>query len=298
MTCYYQAPVFGIETQGSLGSNEPSFCNNSIEIPSGDRTINKELVYSGSKGWWNSENEGAGLFFEANAITDRVVSGDFDNDGFHDDIATVYALETGGTAIRVFAADGTSFNYQGDWVNFSNYTASKVTGRVVSGDFDQDGFEDDIVAFYDYGSRQTRAHVFLGKKTSLSYQYSRGWWSSTAFEAASLTNKLVVGDFYNTGYNTDIAAAVAGNLTLFKSSGTALEKRTVSVIDYSGNDSDRVVVGDFSCTEKTQSNCSNRANDIAILKNALGVEGNNTGMEFKVIENIYRAKTYHSLFIR
>jgi hypothetical protein len=34
----YQLPVFGMDSQGSCGGNEPSFCSSSMEILSGETT--------------------------------------------------------------------------------------------------------------------------------------------------------------------------------------------------------------------------------------------------------------------
>jgi hypothetical protein len=34
----YQTPVFGMDSQGSCGGSEPSFCKSSMEILSGERT--------------------------------------------------------------------------------------------------------------------------------------------------------------------------------------------------------------------------------------------------------------------
>ena len=114
--------------------------------------------------------------YDPDKITGRVVSGDFDNDGFWDDIAAFYDYGNGETRIHTFLSNGNTFSYQYStgWWNSTGYTATKITDRVVSGDFDKDGKVDDIAAFYDYGGGNTRIHVWLSNGSGFSYQYSTG----------------------------------------------------------------------------------------------------------------------------
>jgi hypothetical protein len=131
--------------------------------------------------------------YDPDKITGRVVSGDFDNDGNWDDIAAFYDYGGGQTRIHVFKSTGTTMQYSGSggWWSTFGYTAGQVTGRVVSGDFDRDGDVDDIAAFYDYGGGQTRIHVWLSNGSSLSYQGSTGWWSSTGYSSSQITNRVL-----------------------------------------------------------------------------------------------------------
>ena len=86
----------------------------------------------------------------------------------------------------------------GFW-NVTGYVANNITGRVVSGDFDNDGRQDDIAAFYDYGNNETRIHVWRGSGSSLQYHSALGYWNSTGYNANSLTGRVVAGDFFNDG---------------------------------------------------------------------------------------------------
>lgn len=131
--------------------------------------------------------------YDADKITGRIVSGDFDQDGREDDIAMFYDYGNNETRIHLLIGMGNQFSYQGaaGWWSTAGYTAGKVTGRVVSGDFDRDDKKDDIAAFYDYGDGQTRIHVWLSNGSSLAYQGAAGWWSATGYMASKITGRVV-----------------------------------------------------------------------------------------------------------
>jgi len=149
--------------------------------------------------------------YDPDKITGRIVSGDFDGDGFWDDIAAFYDYGNGETRIHTFRSNGSTFVYSSSvgWWNSNGYTASKVTDRVVSGDFDHDGHVDDIAAFYDYGGGNTRIHVWLSNGSGFSYQYSTGWWISnpfTDFTASKISKRVVSLNIDRDGNNySDIA---------------------------------------------------------------------------------------------
>lgn len=131
--------------------------------------------------------------YNADKVTGRVVSGDFDRDGIWDDIAMFYDYGGGQTRIHVLKGTGSSFQYQGSsgWWSTYGYTAGKVTDRVVAGDFDRDGKEDDIAAFYDYGGGQTRIHVWTSNGSSFSYSGANGWWSTYGYTASKISGRVV-----------------------------------------------------------------------------------------------------------
>ena len=157
------------------------------------------FVYQGDAGWE------AQLSYNSDKIKWRVVSGDFDGDNFDDDIAALYAVDSGGTRLDTWISDGNSFNYQNaGWWNSSSYNANKVTGRVLSGDFDRDGDFDDIGAFYDAGNDVTKVHVWSSNGSSFDYQDS-AWWSKTGYPASKLTGRVVAGNFDGDKYNDNIA---------------------------------------------------------------------------------------------
>ncbi|MBK9192779.1 MAG: T9SS type A sorting domain-containing protein [Crocinitomicaceae bacterium] len=197
--------------------------------------------------------------YDVTKITNRVVSGDFDNDGNNDDIAAFYDYGSGNTRIHVWLGSPSGFSYQGStgWWSVTNggYDCNKITSRVVCGDFDHDGFQDDIAAFFNNGGSNTRIHVWKSTGSAFTYSGSTGWWSSSSLNSNLLTGRVVVGDFDQDNFLDDIAAfydnGTGTNLRVWKSSGTAFT--------YSGNtgwwnvpngyDTDnftgRVVSGDF-----------------------------------------------------
>ncbi len=211
--------------------------------------------YSSSNGWWH------GSSYTASNVSKRVVSGDFDRDGKKDDIAAFYDYGSGHTRIHVWTSNGSSFNTPQTWWIVSGYTAGQISGRLVSGDFDRDGYEDDIAAFYDYGGGQTRIHVwttntnFWGTGISFNYQNSTGWWSTFGYTAGQITDRVVSGDFDRDGYKDDIAAFYdngGGNTSIhtWRSTGSSFTySNSFGWWNTSGYDANkitgRVVSGDF-----------------------------------------------------
>ena len=137
------------------------------------RSNGNAFQYYNSSGWWSTTG------YDANKITNRVVSGDFDADGRKDDIAAFYDYSNGTSRIHVWQSTGSNLSYsggQGLWDEV--YESSKITNRVVAGDFDSDGKLDDICAFYDYADAcgSTRTHVWkgvgvAGSNTNNSFSY-------------------------------------------------------------------------------------------------------------------------------
>lgn len=98
-------------------------------------------------------------------------------------------------------------------VTFSNclglvegeYDPQQIENKIATGDFDNDGKEDDIVAFYDYTNFSTAMHVWLSDGTKFNYQGDNGWWYGNSFDASRVLD-VVTGDFDNDGYRDDVAA--------------------------------------------------------------------------------------------
>jgi len=150
-----------------------------------------QFTYQGDNGWWTS------TAFDADKIAGKVVSGDFDRDGYKDDVAAFYQYSGAETRAFVWLSSGTSFSYPGTWYSsgVGMFDASKITGRVVSGDFDRDGFKDDVTALYEYSGFATTAFVWLSGGSTFS---SPGTWYSSGsgmFDAAMTTGNVVSGDF-------------------------------------------------------------------------------------------------------
>jgi hypothetical protein len=161
------------------------------------------FVYQGGNGWWNVPSG-----YTASNPTGRLVSGDFDRDGYHDDIAALYH-SSGVATMHVWLSNGSSFGYQngaGWWQSSQgSYTGSNPTYRLVSGDFDRDGYQDDIAALYAYSGGRTDIHVW---RTSGSSFFINTYWNSGlgSYTAHQVTGRVVSGDFDGDGYHDDIAA--------------------------------------------------------------------------------------------
>ena len=168
------------------------------------------LAYS-----WYYETSG----YDANKITGRVVSGDFDRDGFVDDIAALYDYGTGGAKMHVFNSNGTTITQNNPFWETTGYNANMTTGTLVSGNFDKSGtinhYNDDIIAFYDYGSGNVKAHVWSNTGNN-NFGYS--WkWQRSGFNVSEIRGRVFqfqnkndnglknyhVAALYNYGTSTD-----------------------------------------------------------------------------------------------
>jgi hypothetical protein len=188
------------------------------------------------------------LNYESDLITNRVVSGDFDNDGYEDDIAAFADYGNNTAKIHVWESNGKSFEYRWDW-NIEGYDVNKITGRVVSGNFDNDAYNDDIAAFYDYGNGNVKMHVWRSNGTTFTYSWE---WVETGYDCNMTTNRVVSGDFDNDGKKDDIAAfydygGQSVKLNLWEFNGTSFNYRwDWQANGYNANKiSGRVVSGDF-----------------------------------------------------
>ena len=153
-----------------------------------------KFIYPDSYGWWSPDE-----YYDANMITDRVASGDFNGDG-KDDIVALYDYGNGESRMHAFLSDGSKLNYQGSagWWRANSYYANMVTGRLVSGDFNNDG-KDDIATLYDYENSESRMHAFLSDGSKLNYQGPAGWWKANSYDANMVTGRLVSGNFDGIG---------------------------------------------------------------------------------------------------
>lgn len=213
---------------------------------------NESLTYPSSQGWWSKPG------YNASKISGTVVCGDFDHDGKKDDIAAFYNPSPEVARIDVWLSNGSSFIYSAEdsWWLKAGYDTEKIKGRVVCGDFDEDNYEDDIAVFYDYGGSKTRIHTFLSNGIDeFIYSNSAGWWSYNYYYANAVTNRVVTGDFDNDGYNDDIATfydyhSIYTRMHLFTSTGNDFQYSGSPGVWYgpsykANNISKKVVSGDF-----------------------------------------------------
>ncbi len=204
--------------QGSGGwwaSNSGSFCASSIKAATagdfnndGKDDIAAFYDYgSGGTGIWVFLNSGdsftpyywwtADPSFSASSIK-YVVSGNFGTDNY-DDIAVFYGSGSD-TTVYVFAATGSNF-IRYSWWSSSGYSLSSTYG-AASGDFDYDG-DDDVAVVYDYGSDNTRIHVFLATGSYFYYPSNYGWWQGSGYRASLVKHAL--SEKYNGGGLEDLA---------------------------------------------------------------------------------------------
>jgi hypothetical protein len=208
--------------------------------------------YSGSNGWW------IGSSYTASRIKNRVVSGDFDSDGKKNDIAVFYDYGGQETKIHIWISNGAGFDApQTVWAT-TGYDATKISGRIVSGDFDGDGNKNEIAVFYDYGNNETRIHVWridsnwLNQLTGATYSGSSGWWQSNSFQAGKISDRVVSGNFDKTTSKDEIAVFYDdGNnqtsIRVFKASGVSFVMNNWwMTAGYDANKiTNRTVSGDF-----------------------------------------------------
>lgn len=166
---------------------------------------------------WSNTTIWSTTGYDADKITNRVVVGDFDNDGLMNDIAAFYDYGGFNSKIHVFSlnADLNSFSVVSSGIQSytwyyqtSGYNCNNITGRMVVGDFDRDGYVDDIATLYDYGSSNSAMHVFRSNGSSITQ--SNPYWTTSGYTASVVTGTLVAGNFDKSGVfnhlNDDIVA--------------------------------------------------------------------------------------------
>lgn len=131
---------------------------------------------------------------------DRALAGDFTNDGI-DDIALVIQQRDGSFQIRVWSEG----RYRvGSYLDPGYpYSLALNQGRTAAGDFDGDGFTDDIVMARDIGSHRIRLVRFLfdgPDNVTVSRQRA-------AVAPSRVDDRMLVGDFTNDGID-DVAFVI------------------------------------------------------------------------------------------
>ena len=146
--------------------------------------------------------------FNASRITGRVVAGDFDGCG-KDEIATFYDHLNNNTAIYTFipvnSGSGWYFGVA-EWGLPFGFDSSRITGRVVAGDFDGCG-KDEIVTFYDFSNNATAAYTFISVSSSVGVSFGvQEWGFPFSFDASRVTNRIAAGNFTGMNAKSEIVA--------------------------------------------------------------------------------------------
>jgi cell wall-associated NlpC family hydrolase len=133
--------------------------------------------------------------FNADSITGRVVSGDFNGDG-KDEIVALYDYKDATVTMFQFSlnSDGQTFSDKSVWSSKS-FTGDRVTA-MVAGDFDGDR-KDEVLIFYDYGDNVTG--MFELKMNSNGTFTDRYAWECKTYNSNCMRNKTVAGDFNGDG---------------------------------------------------------------------------------------------------
>ncbi|GAA0762403.1 NlpC/P60 family protein [Clostridium sartagoforme] len=133
--------------------------------------------------------------FNADSITGRVVSGDFNGDG-KDEIVALYDYKDATVTMFQFSlnSDEQTFSDKSVWSSKS-FTGDRVTA-MVAGDFDGDR-KDEVLIFYDYGNNVTG--MFELKMNSNGTFTDRYAWECKTYNSNCMRNKTVAGDFNGDG---------------------------------------------------------------------------------------------------
>ena len=210
--------------------NNSTYVNFAGDLPASNNpnTSAEELVANfGSNYYYPSDPYWLG--YDPSQISNKLASGDFNGDGYNDDIAGIYDNGNGTINVHVWKTDPNSKKaliYSGGsgWWYGSSYTGSNVTGRVVAGNYDPALGASDLAAFYDYGSNVTQIHVWRPNSTGTAFQSPAVWWNTSGYNATKITNRVVTGS-YGGGASHDIAAFYdngngTGNLHVWLSNGS------------------------------------------------------------------------------
>jgi hypothetical protein len=205
--------------------------------------INNSGEFTPQRWWYGGD-------FDANQVEQTIVSGDFDNDGFIDDIAAFYNYDQKQTKIYVWKSNGKQFAWPGTWWIGNDFNSTKIQGTTVSGDFDHDGFIDDIASLYNYNDGYCK--IFVWNSTKNNFVWPHTYFSQKNFNADNIKNSVVSGDFNNNGFIDNIAAFYSNDENL--SSIIVFEKNNGKFTEpaewwYGSNENiitkTRLVAGDF-----------------------------------------------------
>jgi len=174
--------------------------------------------------WWYAGD------FDANQVAQTIVAGDFDHDGFVDDIAAFYDYEKKRTKVFVWKSNGKEFAWPGKWWVGNDFNSTRIKGTIVAGDFDHDGFKDDIATLYNYVDDYCKIFVWTTNGQKFNWPYT--WFAQENFMASNAQNSIIVGDFNNNGFVDNIAALYkndenTSSILVFEKGKRAFEKPAI-----------------------------------------------------------------------
>ena len=153
----------------------------------------------------NWRDSGASIGISGNNSYNQPLTGDFDEDGYQDDIAYygICGADSHG-CWRVHLSDGNIFNNWRDYGASTWFATSGPLSTPVVGDFDNDYFVDDIAYYGKCGSNGSfcwRIHFSNGTTFNTWGDYGASMW----FNNSSYQSTPVAGDFDNDSFIDDIA---------------------------------------------------------------------------------------------
>ena len=158
-------------------------------------------AHIGNGSGFSVQNFGGNMWFAGNAPTNVPVAGDFDNDGYVDDIVYWGKCGSGTDCWRVHMSDGSSFSSVANFGNGMWFQGSTPANAPVVGDFDNDEFVDDIAYWGKCGSGTDCWRVHYSNGSSF---LTAGAGADMWFEGSTPVHEPVVGDFDNDGFADDL----------------------------------------------------------------------------------------------
>lgn len=137
---------------------------------------------------------GAQMWFGGDDETKKPVVGDFDNDGFVDDIAYNGLCGSGTPCWRVHKSDGNAFSVAGYGAQMW-FEDDQPINAPMAGDYDADGFVDDIAYFGKCGAGQScwRVHIGSGSQFSAANFGGEIWFAGSDSIHAPVTGAFTGG---------------------------------------------------------------------------------------------------------
>lgn len=245
--------VSGTFTQNNSGKHDIAHFRQNTN---GQANLVVNSNYGGASVWSGSYN--------IENFRGRVVNLDADGDGIHNEIAALHDNGNNTMSVLVWQYNmnyGT-WNFNTAYTTAVGYDVSKVSSRIVAGDFDNDNRYDDIAAFYDYGNNNFKIHVF---RFNGNYNMTYSWFYQVyGYNANSTTGRIVSGDFDRDGKIDDIAAMYdyGGNnvkMHVFNSNGSSMTQSNYYWEAYGYNPN--MASGTFVAGNFDKSGIANHKND-------------------------------------